>query len=99
MNVDLLRRAATLLRNPYLANWDHGVAHAVANLLASVAAEAEDVGLGTGNADLSAFDGLHRNALDTAQALLRSFGHTCGDQPDVPCSPCKLRLPEPEDAP
>ena len=98
MTADLLRRVVPNLRSPYLCNWDHAVAHALADLLESVAAEAEDAETGSDGADLSAFDGLHRNAVTTARALLRSFGHTCADS-DEPCRSCAIRVPTPEDAP
>lgn len=88
-----LRRAATLLRNPYLCNWDHAVAHAIACWLADTAELQEIAELNRD--EVSGLD----HAIEVTQALLRSFGHTCGDKPDVPCSSCALRVPPPEDAP
>jgi len=92
MTADLLRRAVTLLRDPYLCNWDHPVAHAIAGWLAD-AAELQEIA-DLGRDEVSSLD----HAVAVTRALLRSFGHTCGDQPDVPCSPYKLRVPTPEDA-
>lgn len=60
MSTDPLHRAAALLRNPLLCNWDHAVAHAIADLLEL----AEDP---TTTVPADAFEKL-------AKALLRSFG-------------------------
>lgn len=91
MNVHLLRRAATLLRNPYLCNWDHAVAHALADWLADTA-DLQNI------ADLNR-DEVHGldHAVAVTRALLRSFGHSCGDRPDEPCSSCRHRVPTPAD--
>lgn len=84
MTADLLRRAATLLRNPYLCNWDHNVAHAIADWLADVAELQAIADLGRD--EVSSLD----HAVTVARALLRSFGHSCGDRPDEPCRSCAL---------
>jgi hypothetical protein len=85
MTAVLLRRAATLLRNPYLCNWDHAVAHALAAAMDEVAKAvrlSRDFESRLGYSELIA----------TARALLLSFGHTCGDS-DSPCRSCALTVP------
>lgn len=67
-SADLLRRAAILLRNPYLGNWDHGVAHAIADWLEDIA---ELQSIAELNRDeVSGLD----HAVAVARALLRSMG-------------------------
>lgn len=102
MTVDHLRRAAALLRNPYLANWDHAVAHALADWL-DLHARSEDAAR-----EAERHVGVEPYAISTkhaeagyvvARALLWSFGHTCGVRPDEPCSSRELHVPTPEEAP
>ncbi len=92
---DVLRRIGPNLRNPYLCNWDHGVAHALADLLDAHAHAADAqriaehlVGLGDGELDKPAGTA----AVELSRALLRSFGHTCADTDD-PCRQCAARVP------
>lgn len=92
MNADLLRRAAALLRNPFLCNWDDAVAHALAGALDAADHRAQHL---TGLSQSGALDAA---MVDVARALLWAFGHTCGDDPG-PCSSCALRVPTPEEAP
>lgn len=93
-HVKHLRRAAVALRSPYLCNWDSGVADALATVFDRTA-EA-----------LPTLQSLQRcgritephlahlaDLMETvrlARTLLGSFGHTCGEQPAVPCRSCEL---------
>lgn len=81
------------LVQPLLCNWDHAVAHSLADVLETAAGRSERMA-GLGQPDV-----LEVSVVELAKALLRSFGHTCGDEPDEPCSPCALRVLAPEDAP
>ncbi len=90
MTADRLRRAAAHLRSPYLCNWSTDVALALTAALETAAHRADYL---AGSIPLIALD---RHMADVAEALLRSFGHTCVDKPDEPCETCALMIPTPE---
>ncbi len=96
---DLLRRIGPNLRHPLLCNWDHDVAHAIADLLDELALSADAqriaeciVGLDEGELRKPA----DAAAVVLARALLRSFGHTCADTTD-PCRQCAASVHTAED--
>lgn len=97
MTADLLRHAATALRSPMLCNWDHAVAHALADWL-DLQARSEDAAR-----EAERHVGVEPYTISTprdaagytvARALLRSFGHTCAGS-DGPCRACALTAPTP----
>lgn len=91
MTAALLRRAARALRNPYLCNWSHDVAHAIADWLADTA-DLQEIA-DRGRDEVSGLD----HAVTVARALLRSFGHECADS-DEACRSCALTPAAEDDA-